>query len=328
MIKTFFHCATVLLLFSLCPAQATDTAIHKSSLLSSQITRVEAQPKKGFLYPFYIYVPPEVARQKNQRTSQTLLVVPNNTGKADDDLAVHDYNAQGTTEWLSTYAAKLNTVLLIPVFPRPAADWQIYTHALDRDSLLTDKKELKRLDLQLIQMIDYARGQLASEGLRLDKKVLMFGFSASGMFANRFTFLHPGRVKAAAFGSPGGWAIAPIETWKGKSLRYPIGTADIKSLTGKPFDRKSLSRVPLFLFMGDTDANDSVIYRDSYEEMDEKLIFDLFGKTPVERWKASETIYKANLPQATLKLYAGGGHSISEEMWEGVIVFFSKHLHD
>ena len=116
----------------------------------------------------------------------------------------------------------------MPVFPRPATDWKIYTHALDRDAMLTDKKEYARFDLQLVAMIDDARARLKKDKLKFDKSVLMTGFSASGMFANRFVFLHPDRVKAAAIGSPGGWAIAPVANYKEKTLRYPIGTGDFK----------------------------------------------------------------------------------------------------
>lgn len=241
-------------------------------------------------------------------------------------MAVHaDYSKKQVTD-LRNFGSGLGVILLQPAFPRPQTDWRIYTHALDRDSLLTDKREYKRLDQQLIKMIDDARNRLAEEGLQVDKRVLMFGFSASGMFTNRFAFLHPKRIKAAAFGSPGGWAIAPADLWKGETLRYPIGTADIKRVAGKSLDRKSLSQVPLFLFLGDKDANDSVIFRDSYEKEDEELIFSLFGKTLVERWSATESLYKANLPQAELKLYAGGEHSISKEMWQDIQAFFEKHL--
>src|SRR2546425_366895 len=84
-------------------------------------------------------------------------------------------------------------------------------------------------------------------------------------FTNRFAMLHPERVKAAAFGSPGGWALAPIPSWKGKSLRYPIGTADFEAVSGAKLDLERLKKVPLFLFMGSEDTNDSVVYRDSYD---------------------------------------------------------------
>ena len=110
--------------------------------------------------------------------------------------------------------------------------------------------------------------RLKKKNLKFDKRVLINGFSASGMFANRFTFLHPTRVKAAAIGSPGGWAIAPAAEFKGKTLRYPIGTSDFKTVAGEKLDLKNLRKVPLFIFLGDKDENDSVVFGDGYEEED------------------------------------------------------------
>ena len=292
------------------------------------VVQIEAQPKKGFLYPYYLYVPSELRTEKSVNAKQTILVLPNNTGRIDDDLTVHDASSKRLAEGRRSLASNLKVVLLVPVFPRPKTDWRIYTHALDRDSLLTEKKELRRFDLQLISMIDNARERLRVDGLRVDERVMMYGFSASGMFTNRFAMLHPDRVKAAAFGSPGGWALAPIASWKGKALRYPIGTADFETITGKELDLERLRKVPLFLFMGADDANDSVIFRDSYEQEDQDLIFDLFGKTLIERWPVTEAIYKETLPRASLKLYPNIGHSVTKEMWSDVTAFFSQHLRD
>jgi dienelactone hydrolase len=213
----------------------------------------------------------------------------------------------------------------MPVFPRPATDWQIYTHALDRDSLITDKKEYARFDLQLIAMIDDARTRLAKDKLKFDKKVLISGFSASGMFTNRFTFLHPDRVKAAAIGSPGGWAIAPVADYKEKTLRYPIGVNDFKTVSGKKLDLAKLRKVPLFIFIGDQDDNDSVIFGDSYEDADKDLIFELFGKTPVERWEISKTLYSEAKLNAEFKLYPNVKHTVTIEMRDDIRAFLLKY---
>ena len=60
------------------------------------------------------------------------------------------------------------------------------------------------------RLSDDARGRLRAHGTPTDPRVLLQGFSASAMFANRFTVLHPQRVRAATIGSPGGWPIAPV----------------------------------------------------------------------------------------------------------------------
>ena len=283
--------------------------------------KVEPDPKAGFHWPYYLHLP-----DRPRPGPVTLLVVPNNTGSPDDDFAVHDKAAARLVERSRTASDPLGVGLLVPVFPRPKTGWQTYTQALDRDALLSKDDKLRRLDRQLVAMIDHALSRLKADGKAVDEKVLVFGFSASGMFANRFAFLHPERVRAAAVGSPGGWPLAPAAKVKDRELRYPIGLGDWETVTGKPLDMKALARVPLFVFMGDQDANDSVVFRDSYDEPDEKLIAELFGKTPVERWPAAERLYKETLPLATFRLYPGVAHRITKEMAADIQAFFEKHL--
>lgn len=292
---------------------------------SIESVRIEAQPGKGFAYPYYLYVPPELREAKAQKKTHTILVLPNNTGKIDDSLEVHEADVKKRMLIAKDVASVLKVAVIMAAFPRPATDWQIYTHALDRDALTTDKKEYARYDLQLVRMIDDARARLKKEGLKFDKRVLINGFSASGMFANRFTFLHPTRVKAAAIGSPGGWAIAPTGKYKEKTLRYPIGTNDFKIVAGEKFDLKNLRKVPIFIFLGDKDDNDSVIFGDSYEEADKNLIFEIFGKTPVERWEISKTIYQENKLNVTFKLYPNVNHTVTTEMRDDIRTFLARY---
>jgi predicted esterase len=290
----------------------------------AEVLRIEALPEQGFHSPYLLHIPAKVRRQRDK--THTLLVLPNNTGRPSDDLAVHAAEAR---RWLDRHrldAEELGLVLLVPIFPRPQKDWRIYTHALDRDTMLTQKPPLRRPDLQLLAMIDHAIGEQAKAGVKLDRKVFLFGFSACGMFVNRFVFLHPDRVKAAALGSPGGWPLVPAADYQGKPLRYPIGTADWEAITGTKLDLEKLAQVPLFLFLGAKDTNDSVIYRDSYDKEDEDLILAHFGKTLQERWKIAETLYHLKLPIATFKLYPNVGHQITAEMRQEVMTFFRKHL--
>ena len=294
--------------------------------VSSESVKIEAHPAGGFAYPYYLYVPKALREEATDRKkTRTILVIPNNAGKLSDDFNVHEADVKRKIKNNAEIADRLKVALLMPVFPRPAADWRIYTHALDRDAMTTGKKEFARFDLQLVRMIDDARSRLAKENLKFDKRVIMLGFSASGMFANRFTFLHPKRVKAAVIGSPGGWAIAPVASFKEKTLRYPIGINDFKSVSGKKLDLKNLRKVPLFMFLGDGDDNDSVVFRDSYEKEDEDLIFALFGKTPVERWDDSKKLYRDNQMNAEFRLYPNVKHSVTKEIQDDILAFFTKY---
>lgn len=317
--KNIFYLFTFILFAATgSPAQAVGNS-------SPEFIRVEAKPAKGFAYPYYLYVPKAVRESEAGSRERTILVIPNTAGKVSDDFAVHEEDVKRKIGQNAVIADRAGVALLTPVFPRPQTDWRIYTHALDRDSMLTGKKEFARFDLQLIAMIDDARARFAKEKLRLDERVLMLGFSASGMFVNRFTFLHPKRVKAAVVGSPGGWAIAPAASYKGKALRYPIGTGDFQSVSGEKLDWKNLRKVPLFMFLGAEDDNDSVVFRDSYEKEDEELIFALFGKKPVERWGISKQIYRDSKLNAEFRLYPNVKHAVTKEMMEDILAFFSTH---
>ncbi len=293
-------------------------------LTDKDYVRIEARSTAGFTYPYYLYIPPEV-RAKPKKT-HTILVLPNNTGKPDDDFAVHEADVKRRMSMSGQVASILKVAVLMPVFPRPASNWQIYTQALDRDSMVTDKKEYRRLDLQMVSMIDDAIKRLAKEGLKFEKRVLLNGFSAQGMFANRFTFLHPHRVKAAAIGSPGGWPIAPVAKYQDKVLRYPIGIGDVRAITGKNVDLKTLRKVPLFVFLGNKDNNDSVPFGDSYDDEDRELINPLFGKTPIERWAISESLYKQAGLNVEFKLYPDVPHTVTPLMREEIRAFLLKHL--
>ena len=315
--KNFIFCLSLILTLNIFSVAQTAPA--------QEPIRIEANAAKGFAYPYYLFVPSELREAKAQKQTHTFVVIPNNTGKTDDLLEVHEADVKKRIKQNGAIAGLLKTAILMPVFPRPATDWKIYTHALDRDAMLTDKKEYARFDRQLVAMIDDARARLKKDNLKFDKRVLLTGFSASGMFANRFVFLHPDRVKAAAIGSPGGWAIAPAANHKEKTLRYPIGTGDFESVSGEKLDLRKLRKVPLFIFLGDKDDNDSVIFGDSYDAEDKELIFEFFGKTPVERWEVSKTLYRQAAMNAEFKLYPDVKHTVTAQIRDDIIAFLLKY---
>jgi pimeloyl-ACP methyl ester carboxylesterase len=201
-------------------------------------------------------------------------------------------------------------------------DWQLYTHALDLDTMITQKPGLIRLDLQLLAMIDDARRRLPS----VQERVLMMGFSADAMFANRFTLLHPERVRAVTIGSPGGWPMVPVRQVGDTKLRYPIGTANLTEVGGRTLRLEDLRNVSMFFYLGDQDTNDSGPYKDGYDPEDRMIVDKLFGTTPVQRWPRAEELYRQAGVPATFRLYPGAGHVPNEAMDRDVFEFLQKNL--
>jgi hypothetical protein len=273
-----------------------------------RVDAVPADPAAGFHAGYFLYVSPAARRLAQSGRPVVILVQPNNSGTTSDDPAVHRKDAWWTGFGRHGLADELGTALLVPAFLRPAVDWRIYTHALDRDVLTTRRRDLARLDLQLLAMIDDARARLAADGLASDPAVLLQGYSASGMFANRFAVLHPARVKAVAAGSPGGWPIAPVATVGGEALPYPAGVADLDTLVGRPFDLAAWRAVPQLLVMGDRDDNDGLDFGDGWDEDAAAQVDRLFGATPLERWDDAARLYREAGADARFLLVPGVGH--------------------
>ena len=304
--------------------------IGVAALLGPYALRVQhfsADPAHGYHADFYLYVSPNAKRAAHNGQVVTILVQPNNSGISSDDTEVHRKDAWWTGFERRKIADELGVILLVPAFIRPGEDWHIYTHALDRDTLTTERSDIQRIDLQLIAMIDHARTEVAKDGIQTDEKIFIQGFSASGMFANRFTILHPERVKAATIGSPGGWPLAPVASFNGEQLPYPAGIADLESLTGVPFDSAAYNAIPQLIYMGSLDDNDSLDHTDGWDEKDAMLVDNLFGDDPLSRWGDFESIYLMAGANVQFLLIEGVGHN-RQELQKYSTEFFEKVLND
>jgi hypothetical protein len=273
--------------------------------LPSRVRERPARPQAGYHWPYLLATP------SAGHDAHTLLVLPNNTGFASDDVALLRASASCDLQRAHAMADRLGVTLLEPLFPRPTTHDEaedLYLQALSRAALTTTRPDVARVDLQLAAMIDDARAQL---GPATRRRVLIAGFSAAGSFANRWAMLHPERVLASVAGSPGGWPIAPPTE---PALTYPVGVADVAMLTGAPIDRKALRDVDFFVYIGGDDGNDAVPSRDSFSAADEQLVMSRFGKTPVARWPAAERLYEQARLRARFQVYPGVAHSIAPEM--------------
>jgi hypothetical protein len=293
-------------------------------LSAPTLIEAPASESLGFFFPYYLYIPKELPRNQPAR----LLVEPNNTGQTTDDFDVHRTSAKrlATSGDVRRLADSLKTPLLVPVFPRPRSQWKVYTHYLDRDSLLIKEGPLARIDLQLLGMIRHARQILEQAGIPTTPKVFMHGFSASAGFVNRFAALHPESVRALAAGAINALPMYPLVTYRGVKLPYPLGIGDLRSLTDADFDAKAYSQVSQYLYMGYLDRNDTLPFSDAWDDDERALVEKLFGKEMMpDRWaRAQEIISSLKLPIQTVT-YNGVAHSTQREMWDDVVAFFKAN---
>jgi hypothetical protein len=287
-----------------------------------ELVEIPAAPEKGFNFSYLLFVP-EAGEGKKY---DYLLVETNNTGRTSDDLEVHRAAATALARDSSVgnFVAKaLRIPLLVPVFPRPASTGNVYTHSLDRDTILINDGPLKRLDLQLIAMIADARPRLQGLGRPARAQVLMNGFSASGLFANRFALLHPEMVAAVACGGINGFITLPVAELKSRPLNFPVGIADLEKVGPHAFNRSAYLAIPQFAYMGAEETNDAVVYKDAYSDEERTLIFELLGRKMMpDRWEAVQAVYGGEKVPIQFKTYPGIGHGTDGRINKEVAEFF------
>ena len=317
------YCAFALFCFASLAVSKPLDSMESSITTVDTVIRIAPNPQLGFNYPYFLRIP----KGLNKSVIQHLLVETNNSG-VNDTLSHHEREAYLETiqnSFGSSICSGLRVPFLVPVFPRPAKNWKVYTHALDRDAAMIKSGEMKRLDLQLIAMIEHARSVLKGYSISIKEKILLNGFSASASFANRFTLIHPKLVAGTACGGINSMPILCIPKWKNTALKFPIGTYDFEQLFGEKFDLSAFREVPQYIYMGQNDDNDAVLFDDAYSKSERKTIFKLLGKTMIpDRFDKCKSVYAQNNVNCTFRVYAGIGHETDQIVYNDVIDFFSK----
>lgn len=300
-------------------------AVGAQTMQKDSLIIVGKNPEKGFKHDYLLFIPKGTPLNKEI----VLLVEPNNTGKLSDDMAVHQKHAielASVSSVGNNISTELKIPLLVPVFPRPEKDSLMYTHALDRDVMVEGKPEFKRLDLQLLEMISDAKNVLTTMNIRTDSKFFMSGFSASGTFINRFSFIHPDKIKALAIGGFNGELMLPYNEINAIKLDYPIGTNDFSKLFGSNFNMTAYKQIPQYIYLGKLDDNDAVQYDDAYNETERKIINENIGDKVQERYIKCQQIYSKENINASFKTIENVGHWTTAEMNLAVVKFFLTEM--
>ncbi len=314
-----------ILTVSSCSQNNTSHKLNEGVFRSDSLLIVNSNDEKGFYSSYILFVPEGTPKNK----LIYLLVEPNNTGTVSDSLGIHKKSAielASVNSVGNNISTNLKIPLLVPIFPRPASKPLVYSHALDRDVMLEKEPILMRLDLQLISMVKDAKEKLHKLEIQTKDKFFLNGFSASGTFTNRFLFMHPKIIKAAASGGINGELMLPLKMYDNQELNYPLGINDLQNITDIHFDEKAYKKVPQFIYMGALDNNDAVQFDDAYSLEDRDIINSKLGKDVPGRWEKCQHIYIEENVAAQFRTYPNVGHGTTSEVNLDVTKFFLKYL--
>ena len=307
---------------------------------------VKANPEKGFHFPYLLKT------SKKTVDANYIVVESNNTGGHNKSIKGMTSKAKKSLGWVlgSSISKKLNYPMLMPVFPFATKEiekvltnknkYKYYFPQLDSDVLKINIDKYKRIDLQLIAMIDDARERLLKENnQKINEKVIMVGFSSSSLFSARFTFLHPERVSVAIGGGIGGLLPVPTEKINGIEAIYPIGTYDFENITGTKFNLEEYKKTPQFYYQGTKDKSNpfrrgAEDLTDEEYEIVKKLFVDglPFGDKPVslkvntKMWENSQKYINQIVDNVKFESPKNLDHEITPKMTSKSIKFIKENL--
>jgi hypothetical protein len=309
-----------------------------SSNVYSKTIVVKANPEKGFHFPYLLKT------SKKTVDANYIVVESNNTGSGNSIKGMTS-KAKKSLNWVlgASISKKLKYPMLMPVFPFGTSALmqnKYYFPQLDSDVLKIDKDKYRRIDLQLIAMIDDAREKLLKENNQnINEKVIMVGFSSSSLFSARFTFLHPDRVSVAIGGGIGGLLPVPADKINGIEAIYPIGTYDFENITGTKFNLEEYKKTPQFYYQGTKDKSNP--FRRGAEDLTDeeykivkKLFVDglPFGDKPVSlkvstvMWNNSQKYINQIVDNVRFESPKGLGHEITPKMIRKSTKFIKENL--
>ncbi len=185
----------------------------------------------------------------NQIIVETNNLETNNLGDLLDQAA-------RTAVRLANETRKCPAPILVPILPS-YREGPYYQQLSAECFDVSNENPNYRIDEQVVGMINNAKSILSDEfRIKPDDKIFLNGYSASGVFAQRFSLLHPEVVETACIGGASG--SIPLPTDK---LNYPLGIGDYEQITGKTFDLDSYSRIKFRYYVGELETINKASYR-------------------------------------------------------------------
>lgn len=316
---------------------------------SNETILVEADPERGFNYPYYLALPDEIGTESRASSESStcgaefgsetrpILVEPHNVAHSDDDFEKHLELAKQRIEngYGRPIADELGSPYLIPVFPRPRedpVDWTHMIHMLCARTMQLDEGPLERVDRQLLCMVEDAQERLVDAGYLIPEEFMLNGFSSQAAFVNRFTALHPDRVCSVSAGGINGLVILPedrieIRGFGKQDMDYPVGIANVEELIGKPFDLNAFRNVDQFLYMGEDDNKDALLYPDAWTDPELRgIAVHTYGEDiHEERFPYCKSVYEEYNVNAVFKIYENTGHT-AEPAVSDIVEFHRRSL--
>ncbi|MFO7773519.1 MAG: hypothetical protein R6V59_06255 [Dehalococcoidia bacterium] len=276
-------------------------------------------------YTWFSFVPDDV-----RRSSTYYILLTAEGGNPDYGSTIE--NVEGSTTLFRGTQLFSNLIYIGVAIPRGEGWRGEYAVAMPASVFSDDiDKKFYRPDLKVSAIIEDFTSELESYGIEIHDKVLIWGFSNSAMFAQRYCFLHPEKVKAVSIGQAGGALTMGMDTYSNNELDWPVGINDYGNLTSVDFNANAYNSIPKFIFIGEDDTGpyQSTVYSPVYGWNTEiftveqcQILYDIADTDPT-RVQNQSAIMNDNGDNITFKMYPEIGHVFSWQMLSDAGAFFT-----
>lgn len=271
-------------------------------------SRTRMQPIAGALgatgcqaYPAFCYYPYIPVRHMAERRTQAPLII-----------AVHasSRNAKDLRDQYAAFAERLGCFVLAPLFPLDLA-----VGAPDEEFKQLAGETLRYDQVIWAMVAEFER----ASGTRFDR-ILLFGFSGGGQFAQRLLYVDPQRIHAAAIAAP------TYVTLPDAGVPWWGGLGNFEDLFGKPPQLDALRRVPVQLLCGELDAFPCHTYRPEEFGLD-AAGYAAYGANRPQRLETLRQAWSALGVACESVTVPGAGHALAP-LLEASKPFFERCLTD
>lgn len=218
-----------------------------------------------------INIPSMLMMPRNCKQNTNIVLESNNMESSD----LHEIISQaGQTGMHLTSVLKNNPrPILIPILP--SEENRPYFQQLSQECFnLSEKDKYYRIDKQIVRILEKTKEQINQNyGINCEDKILLNGYSSSGVFAQRFSMIHPEIIKKACIGGASG-SIPLLDA----TLDYPIGIKNYRELFGKDFDMEEYKKIQFEYYVGELEtinkSNDRRLENGELAPMHDMSYFD------------------------------------------------------
>lgn len=312
-------------------SQSLDNEDNTSNVIQYSVGSVQNMgivnqhdPDTNIKYTWFSFIPRSIRLGVDGNPVQILLVCANATMSDEYESAIQEMYGciQGRSEW----AEKYGYVLITPVIPRDLQT-PIYAVAFDKRVFTNVDIFFQRPDLEVVKMIEVMKEALINSEVEVKEKIFIEGFSAGGMFAQRFALLHPEMVQAIAVGQCGGALTLPVEEYNGVSMDWPLGIRDFSDLTGSPFNLEAYRQIAQYIYIGGKDNSNSTVHYGNEIWSDSQVdVLNLFGDTDPKRIQTQvEYMNSLGFTNIQFALYPGYKHEYHDDQIADLFAFFEEN---